>query len=101
MSVGVARAPALAAVVIGKEQPYRRESSVREVPVTEAGSIEGEVYKEIASALRTQRTLGDVLAWGRRQSPPRSVTEIITQDEYTHDVIVALDDRHYLIFDTT
>jgi hypothetical protein len=74
---------------------------MREVPVTEASPIAREVYSSLASALRTQRTLGDVLAWGRRQSPPRTVAEIITEDEYTHDVIIGFDKRHYLVFDTT
>ena len=74
---------------------------MREVPVTEAGSIDRDVYNGVAPQLRAQRTLGDVLSWGRRQSPPRSVTEIITQDEYTHDVVLELDARYYLVFDTT
>jgi hypothetical protein len=74
---------------------------MREVPVSEASPVDREVYLKLASALRTERTLGDVLAWGRRQSPPRSVTEIVTEDEYTHDVIIAFDERHYLVFDTT
>ena len=74
---------------------------MREVPVTKAGSIDGELYDRIAPQLQSQRTLGDVLSWGRAQSPPRSVTEIITQDEYTHDVVVELEAPHYLVFDTT
>ena len=74
---------------------------MREVPVTEAGSIDRKLYDRLASQLRAQRTLGDVLSWGRGQSPPRSVTEIITQDEYTHDVVVELEAPYYLVFDTT
>ena len=74
---------------------------MREVPVTEIGSIDRDLYGRIAPQLRAQRTLGDVLSWGRAQSPPRSVTEIVTQDEYTHDVLVEIDAPHYLVFDTT
>jgi hypothetical protein len=51
--------------------------------------------------LKDQRTLGDVLAWLRNQQPPRSVTDILTQDEYTHDVIVQWSDHRYLVFDAT
>ena len=46
-------------------------------------------------------TLADVLAWGRAQRPPAPVAEIVTQDEYTHDVVVPLGARDYLSFDTT
>ena len=74
---------------------------MREVPVTTAGLIDRELYDGIAPQLRAQRTLGDVLSWGRAQAPPRSVTAIITQDEYTHDVVVELEVPYYLVFDTT
>lgn len=40
----------------------------------------------VQSELQEQRTLGDVLAWLRGQTP-RSVAGILTQDEYTHDVV--------------
>jgi hypothetical protein len=45
--------------------------------------------------------LADVLRWGREQSPPRVVVEIITQDEYTHDVVVPFEGDHFLAFDAT
>ena len=74
---------------------------MREVPITKHEAISTPVFERIASELREQRTLADVLAWGRAQTPPRSVTEILTQDEYTHDVIVAYEEKIYLVFDTT
>jgi hypothetical protein len=52
-------------------------------------------------AIQPLRTLADVLAWSRVQAPPLSVVEIVTQDEYTHDVVLASDGRPYLAFDTT
>ena len=44
-------------------------------------------------------TLGDVLFYGL----PRQwdVVEVVVQDEYTHDVIVATPSSGYLVFDTT
>ena len=74
---------------------------MREVSVTNAGAIDRELYDRVAPQLRAQRTLGDVLSWARAQSPPRSVTEIVAQDEYTHDVVVELGAPYYLVFDTT
>ena len=74
---------------------------MRELPVTAAGHIDRALHAGLAAELRSERTLGEVLAWGRRQTPVRTVTEIVTQDEYTHDVIMALDAPHYLVFDTT
>ena len=74
---------------------------MREVPVTKHASIPPTLFTRLASELRDQRTLADVLAWGRAQTPPRSVTEILTQDEYTHDVLIAYEEAVYLVFDTT
>ncbi len=48
-----------------------------------------------------QRTLADVLAWFHGLSPSRAVHEILTQDEYTHDVLIAYEEAVYLVFDTT
>ncbi|HEU4994178.1 MAG TPA: hypothetical protein VFT29_05135 [Gemmatimonadaceae bacterium] len=74
---------------------------MRNVPVTSAGDIAPDLLSTFRRELGNQRTLGDVLAWLRAQDPPRSVTDILTQDEYTHDVVVQWSDRTYLAFDAT
>lgn len=38
---------------------------------------------------------------GRTHVPPLRVEEIITQDEFTHDVLVPLDNSQYLAYDVT
>ena len=45
-------------------------------------------------------TLADLLGWAARQVPRVGVSEIVTQDEYTHDVVLPFGE-HYLSFDTT
>jgi hypothetical protein len=82
-------------------QGFRWERFVRTVSVTSHSAGAPAILSTLELELREQRTLGDVLAWGRRHTPPRSVTEIVTQDEYTHDVVFAYDDAIYLVFDTT
>ena len=41
-------------------------------------------------------TLEEVLRWGGA-----ALVEIITQDEYTHDVVLRWDDGVFLVYDTT
>ena len=53
------------------------------------------------SELAQLHTMADVLSWARAQSPPRLVADIVTQDEYTHDVVIPFDDSHFLVFDAT
>ncbi len=47
------------------------------------------------------RTLEEALRLFSVQPTPPSLVELVAQDEYTHDVVVPLDERHYLAFDTT
>ena len=47
------------------------------------------------------RTLAAVLDWARSLEPPVTSPTVVTQDEYTHDVLVPLPAGRYLDFDTT
>jgi hypothetical protein len=47
------------------------------------------------------RSLADVLDWARSLEPPVASPEVVTQDEYTHDVLVPVSAGRYLDFDTT
>lgn len=65
-----------------------------------AEPVEQELLAEIGETFRDCHTLADLLAWARQQAPPVRIAEIITQDEYTHDVVVPYGST-YLSFDTT
>jgi hypothetical protein len=73
----------------------------RQVSVEAAGNIAPRDVARFRLALRDLRTLEPVLEWMRAQDPPRVVSEIVTQDEYTHDVVVPWADLLVLVFDTT
>ena len=47
------------------------------------------------------RTLADLLDWARRLDPPTLAPAVVTQDEYTHDVLVPYTGGRWLDFDTT
>ena len=51
------------------------------------------------------RSFLDVFNWAKSQAPgillPQVVQEVITQDEYTHDVIMPWRDGLVLVYDTT
>ena len=74
---------------------------MRTIPVTGVGSIPPELLARAADSFAARHTLADVLQWARDQQPPRQVSEIVTQDEYTHDVVLPFDGRHFLVFDAT
>jgi hypothetical protein len=74
---------------------------VREVPVAAHGEVEPSTVEWLRVELRDRRTLAGVFAWMRTRQPPYTVTQIVTQDEYTHDVVVALEPRLCVVFDAT
>lgn len=73
----------------------------RVVAVEPVGPIPDRDLGRFRVALRELRTLGAVLDWLRVQDPARLVHDIVTQDEYTHDVVVPWSERLVLVFDAT
>ena len=69
------------------------------------GSITDEVRAQIEAELSGQHNLKDMMAWALSQGKsvllPGIVSEVIVQDEFTHDVIVPRRDGLVLVYDTT
>ena len=74
---------------------------MRPIPLYDYAGLPAVEHAALTTAIQDLRTLADVLAWAPTQAPPRSVAEIVTQDEYTHDVVLEASGRPYLAFDTT
>ena len=70
------------------------------VPVRPAEMVDDSVLAEVARAFTRCHTLADLLRWCATQSRHVQVSEIVTQDEYTHDVVLPFG-SHFLSFDTT
>jgi hypothetical protein len=45
--------------------------------------------------------LDHVFRWALRQEPRLQIEDVVIQDEYTHDVLLAAGDGSFLVFDTT
>lgn len=71
------------------------------VVIRNPGEAPASVVDRVMEALGAVRSLEAVLDWGRSQSRPRDVTAIVTQDEYTHDVVFEYEPPWYLVFDVT
>jgi hypothetical protein len=71
-----------------------------QVPVRDRAGLAPTRLAELAAAVQRLATLADVVVWGLAQPPPAMVSQVVVQDEYTHDVILPLRDC-WLVFDTT
>ena len=74
---------------------------MRAISFYDHASLPPAEHAALANAIQPLQTLADVLAWARAQTPQRTVAAIVTQDEYTHDVVLKATGRPYLAFDTT
>lgn len=72
-----------------------------EVPLIDHSGLEPAARQRLAAAVARQTTLERALDWGRSREPPLKVETVLTQDEYTHDVLVPFEDGRYLVYDTT
>ena len=74
---------------------------MRAIPFRTVGHVDASDLEHARAAFQSAFTLADVLAIFRALQPPTQPTEIVTQDEYTHDVVVAWTGAQFLVFDTT
>lgn len=59
------------------------------------------VLGALRQVLAAMRNLGDLLTWAHTLDPPVTAPAVVTQDEYTHDVLVPWRDGLTLAFDVT
>jgi hypothetical protein len=74
---------------------------MRVIPLFDFANLAADMRASLSGAIQPLKTLADVLAWARSSTPVWSVAEIVTQDEYTHDVVLQSAGQPYLAFDTT
>lgn len=72
--------------------------------ITKLANLSENEFAELETELAKHKTLGQVLVWANSQPKeyflPQTVAEVVTQDEFTHDVIVPYKDL-FLVYDTT
>jgi hypothetical protein len=73
---------------------------MRSILTRAAEPVDQPVVSAAAEAFADCQTLADLMRWCERQQPRAQVIEIVTQDEYTHDVVLPFD-QAFLVFDTT
>lgn len=70
------------------------------IPLIDYARLESGERDTLARAIADHTTLELALDWARTLSPPRGVESVLTQDEYTHDVVIPAGSR-WLVYDTT
>ncbi|MEW6128692.1 MAG: hypothetical protein AB1757_16755 [Acidobacteriota bacterium] len=55
------------------------------------------ILKEVSALL----SLEQVMKWMLTRTPAAKLVNLIAQDEFTHDVIIRIEEKTFLVFDTT
>ena len=73
---------------------------MRTVSIRAAEPVAASSLALVGEAFAHCQTLADLMRWCQSQTPYVHVAEIVTQDEYTHDVVLPFESV-FLSFDTT
>ena len=72
--------------------------------ITDLANLSAIDFAELEKVLAKHKTLGQVLTWAGSQPKeeflPQIVAEVVTQDDFTHDVVISNKDL-FLVYDTT
>jgi len=64
-------------------------------------SVRGRQAYEILDEAGSFSNLEQVMHWAFGRKPPAGLFSVVTQDEFTHDVVLKLEGDIFLVFDTT
>lgn len=70
------------------------------IPLIDHARLDAVERAALERAIAAHTTLERALDWARTLSPPRGLESVLTQDEYTHDVLIPYG-RRYLVYDTS
>lgn len=71
------------------------------VPLIDRAGLPAEGLAALAAEVAGHTTPEKVVRWGYARQPVAEITDVVEQDEYTHDVLVPLGERLVLVYDAT
>ncbi len=70
-------------------------------PIENRASLSGAEFTELAEKLASHRSIKHALDWLIAHKPSLSFSDIVAQDEFSHDVIAPYLAQLYLVYDVT
>jgi hypothetical protein len=71
------------------------------IAVENRSGLGDEELLRITSALASHRSIKQAVDWLTAHDPPLAPTGMVTQDEYSHDIIVAYPGGLWVVYDST
>lgn len=73
----------------------------RPIPFENRSALAPEALAPIAGAVAGHRTIKRAVDWLAAHDPPLTLADMVTQDEYSHDILVAYPGGLWLVYDST
>jgi hypothetical protein len=70
-------------------------------PIENRANLAPEAFGRIAEAVALHRSIKQAIDWFVVQNPPLVPTGMVTQDEFSHDILVAYPGGLWLVYDST
>ena len=70
-------------------------------PIENRAKLPDADFATLASALMAHRSIKHALDWLVAHQPSLSFTDMVTQDEFSHDILVPYHDGLWLVYDCT
>jgi hypothetical protein len=71
------------------------------IRVANREQLEPGEFARLDANLTAQRSVRQVLDWLPRHEPPLRMEDMVTQDEFSHDILVPYEKELYLVYDST
>jgi hypothetical protein len=72
-----------------------------DVPVEDRAGLAEADFTGLAGVVSSHRSMKHVLDWALGQRPPLALADMVTQDEFSHDFLVAYPGGRWLVYDST
>jgi len=79
----------------------RQTERVATPPLENRAGLDADRLREIQSVIADHGNLDRAVRWGLGADPRRVVSDVVVQDEYTHDVVMPWGDGLFLVYDCT
>jgi hypothetical protein len=70
-------------------------------PIENRSGVTAEDFARIANAVASHGSIRQALIWFLGHNPPLVPSEMVTQDEFSHDILVAYPGDRWLAYSTT
>ena len=70
-------------------------------PIENRSGLKAEDFARIATAVASHASIRQALAWFLEHNPSLVPSEMVTQDEFSHDILVAYPGDAWLVYSTT